>query len=169
MVGPAVGIGLHRHGHAGGVQPVGEPEGHQDAGLGPVLLSPDRQGGGGEEAAVVEADLTLLHLDRAGGELGAHTPEEGLVQGQLPGAAVKIGQHIAFIVGGIFHKALLSREGGSGRVRGGEHLGAVAAGAGSRKRKNQGVIAFRSGTLSYHAVVFFSKENRCVWEENGVS
>ena len=63
VVGPPVGIGLHRHSDPLMLHPVGQPEGDQQAVLGPVLLPPDRQGGGRKQVAAIEADLALLNLD----------------------------------------------------------------------------------------------------------
>ena len=131
-MGPAAGVGLHRHGDPGGVQADREAEGHQNTLPRPVLPAAQRQGSGGKEVLAVEADLALLHTGGGVGEGGLHPAEEGLVQRQLRRLAVKKEQDVALVVFGCFHSGAppclnrVSPCGGGGALR----PGAASAGFG---------------------------------------
>lgn len=107
MVGPAVGVGLHCHGDPGGGEGVGEPEGHQQTVLGPVLFPAHRDAGRGEQVAVIKADLTFLHLHLGLGKGGGHLAEKRLIQGQLNGFPLEVEQHIRKTMFRVFHKTPL--------------------------------------------------------------
>ena len=99
VVGPAAGIGLHRHRGPGGVQGAVQPDGHYQTFPRPVLFPAHRQRGGGEQPAGIEADLAFLHLHRDVVRKGlCHALRQGLIQRQFQGVSVKEELHIGYVV-----------------------------------------------------------------------